>query len=296
MSPFVIMLILISTFMHAGWNLLARSQRREATFFWRMLLAVIVVGLLPAGVSEFITRSLTPKAWVCVSISGVFAGVYMFALARAYGESDFTVVYPVARALPVVLVGVADMLRSRCPTTLGWVGMTTVVAGCMLAPLHSFRDFAFRRYANRTIVWILVAALTTVGFTMFDKVAAEDIRQSYATAARYAFTLYIFWWLTYSVLLWLFKAPEEGEEDPGWILPVLGGLCTYGSYSLVVWAYQLAPHASYIVAFRQFSIVLGVAAAFVLYRERGLAVRLAGTLLITAGLVLIALFGGEATP
>ncbi len=41
MNPFAIVLVLVSTFMHAGWNLLARYQRSEAIFFSRMLTVVV---------------------------------------------------------------------------------------------------------------------------------------------------------------------------------------------------------------------------------------------------------------
>jgi hypothetical protein len=52
MSPYVIALILISTVMHAGWNLLARYQRSEANFFKRMLTVVVLVGFVPGILSE----------------------------------------------------------------------------------------------------------------------------------------------------------------------------------------------------------------------------------------------------
>jgi uncharacterized membrane protein len=172
--------------------------------------------------------------------------------------------------------------------------MAVVVIGCLLAPLHSFRDLAVKRYANRSIVWTLVAAVSTVGFTMFDKVAAEHVARSfpgYLGACRYAYALYLSWCLSYWGLLLVFKAPEVGEEDVGWKLPALGGLCTVGSYSLVLWAFQIADEASYVVAFRQFSIVIGVVVAFIAYKERGLAVRLTAVALIAAGLVMIGLWG-----
>ena len=68
-------------------------------------------------------------------------------------------------------------------------------------------------------------------------------------------------------------------------------MSNFGAYWLVLWAYQLAQRAGYVVAFRQFSIVIGVALAFAVFREKGFAVRLTGALLITVGLVLIALRG-----
>ena len=66
---------------------------------------------------------------------------------------------------------------------------------------------------------------------------------------------------------------------------------TFTAYWLILWTYQLTQRASYVVAFRQFSIVIGVVVAFLVYHEKGVAVRLTGTLLLTIGLVLIALWG-----
>ena len=49
MDALPVALILASAFMHAGWNLLARRQRSEATFFWRMQLPVVVVCCITCG-------------------------------------------------------------------------------------------------------------------------------------------------------------------------------------------------------------------------------------------------------
>ena len=48
MGPLAVGLVLCSTFMHAGWNLLLRYQRVEAAFIRRMLLVSVVVGLVPS--------------------------------------------------------------------------------------------------------------------------------------------------------------------------------------------------------------------------------------------------------
>lgn len=293
MSPFVITLILCSTFMHAAWNLLARHKRSELNFFHRLLAAVVFLGFVPAVWSELLTHSLTPRAWACVVGSGFFAALYFFALAKAYGSSDFTIVYPVARSLPVLFIAVGDVLRGRYPTAVGWLGILLVVCGCFFAPLHSFRDITLRRYFNRASLWMFLTALGTVGYTILDKIAAEDVKQGPATAARYGYVFFFLTWVVYMMFLHMFKSREEEAEPDavGWRLPILAGILNFGAYWLILWAYQLSTHASYIVAFRQFSIVLGVILAFILYREKGLAVRLTGTFLLTLGLVLIGLWG-----
>jgi len=279
--------------MHAGWNLLARRQCAEVTFIGRMLVVTVVVLFAPAVTSEILTRSITPLAWACVLGSGACCGVYYYSLARAYNSSEFTVVYPVARSLPVVLVALGDVLRGRPLTSAAWIGAALVVAGCVLAPLHSFREFSLGRYFHRASFWMGVTALGTVGYTLLDKVAQENVRfGGPATAFRYSYMFFLVSWAAYWLARLGLGKPPECDEPVGWKTPVLGAVFNFGGYTLVVWSYQLARHASYIVAFRQASIIIGVALAFLIYRERGLLVRITGTLIITAGLVLIALRGG----
>jgi len=298
MQTLAIILILFSTVMHAGWNLLARQQRRESEFFVRMLMVSTAVGFLPAAISEALTRSLPPAAWACALGSGLCCGLYYLFLARAYRSADFTAVYPVARALPVLLVGLTDVLRGRPPTAIGWLGMGFVAGGALLAPLHSFREFSLRRYWNKASLWMLLTALGTVGYTLLDKIASEVVSRGPATAARYGYVFFATSLAVYAVALRVSgvgKIHAENrarEEQPiGWTRPACAAVLNFASYWLVLWAYQLSRRAGYIVAFRQFSIVVGVVLGFALFKERGLAVRLAGTLLITLGLVLIAMWG-----
>jgi len=291
MSLLTIFLVLLSTVLHAGWNLLGRKCHATSAFFGRMLTVGLAVGFVPFVVSEVITRSMPPLAWLCVLGSGTCAGLYYFFLGFGYRSGDFTVVYPVARALPVLLVGVADALRGRMPTSMGWLGMLIVVVGCLLTPLHSLRDLTLRRYINRAMLWILLTALGTVGYSLLDKIGSELVLPGPGSAARYAYVFLFVSFFVYQPLHCRFGRTEDDVILIGWFWPAVAAVCTYGSYFLVLWAFQSAGRASYVVAFRQFSIVIGVVTAFALFREKGLVIRLTGTLLITAGLLVIALWG-----
>ncbi len=291
MSPLSIGLVIASTFAHAGWNLLARRQRSEIAFFARMLLIVVFVGFLPAVISEGLARSLPAKAWFCLVGSGFCAGLYLYSLAKAYGSSDFTIVYPIARALPVLLVAFGDLLRGRFLNGPGWVGLVLVVVGCLLTPLDSFLEISPRRYFHRSILWMLLAAIGTVGYSLLDKIASEVVLAGPATAARYC---YIFFFFAGVVLLGLRRITDNRQPKNvaiGWKGPVVGAVCFFGAYWLVLWAYQLSRHASYVVAFRQFSIVIGVVAAFLIYKERRVLVRIVGIALIMVGLILVGIYG-----
>ena len=292
MNPTAVALVLASTFMHAGWNLLARRYPMDCgVFFSRMLLVVLAVGLVPMALSEVWARSLAPGAWLCVMGSGSCCGFYFFCLARSYGAADFTTVYPVARAVPVCLVGFGDVIWGRYLSGLGWLGIVLVVTGCMLAPLRSFGDFHLRAYWNRRIVWILLTALATAAYSLLDKWAAQMVDQGPATAARYGYVYFLVGAAVYAALVRRFASRRHVPASLGWFRPAVAAGMAFGAYWLVLWAYQLSGNASYVVAFRQFSVVIGVILAFTLYKEQGLGVRLAGTGLIAAGLFVIGLWG-----
>jgi len=291
MTPFVIIIVLISAFMHAGWNLLARFERSERDFYRKMLIVIILAGFIPAVVSEFLTHSMTPVAWICVVGSGISAGVYLYFLARAYESSDFSIVYPVARALPVIFVAMGDVLRGNYLTPAGWVGVFLVAAGVVFVPLQSFRNISLKNYINRTSLWMFLAAMGTVGYTLLDKVAAETVQQSPATAARYGYFYFAVSYLPYLFLLKLYKGKDETIGPTTWKLAIPAALLSFAAYWLILWAYQLIPYAGYIVAFRQISIVIGAGLAFIIFKERGVSVRLTGAFLIASGLILIAVWG-----
>lgn len=291
MSLTVVAIVITSTFMHAGWNIIARYDRSEEAFYKKMLIVMMAAGFLPAAVSEYLTRSIPPVAWGFVLGSGTSAAIYLFSLARAFSKSDFTVVYPVARSIPVIFIAIVDVLRGRVLTAAGWAGIFLVAAGCVLVPLRSIRDISPGKYLNRASLWMLLAALGTVGYTTFDKFAAEIVQAGPATAARYGYVYFTISFFPYIALQRGFHHQEVSPARSRWKLAIPAAVLSFGAYWLILWAYQLSPQASYIVAFRQFSIVIGSLMAFLIYKESGVGIRLTGAVLITAGLILIGIWG-----
>jgi len=291
MNVYAIIIVLISTFMHAGWNLLARGKRTEKDFFMGMLSVVAVVGFVPAVISESLVKSIPMQAWFYVLGSGLCCGSYYIFVDRAYSSADFTHVYPLTRSLPVIFVGIGEITLGRYPSCDGWIGMGLVVLGSLFMPLHYFRQISILSYWNKTSVTLFFAALGTVGYSLLDKLASEIVRQGGFTAARYGYFFFLFSFIFYSLGKLIFLKGEIILSLAHWKEMILAGLLDFGAYWLVLWAYQLADHASYVVAFRQFSVIIGVVIAFVLFKEQGRLARLIGAVIITVGLLIIALFG-----
>jgi uncharacterized membrane protein len=291
MRTLPIVLILVSCFAHASWNLLARHRGDELRFFGRMLLMTVPLAAPVVGLGLLLPHAVPARVLLYVVPSGIVSGLYFRFLALAYGSSDFTVVYPVARALPVLVVAAVDVLRGRPPTAAGLAGMLLVVAGCVLAPQTSYRNLRLAHYRTKSLAWIVLTAATIVAFTVLDKLAAEIVGPGAGSAAIYCALYMASACATYAACQALFDRGRPATGEVGWRMPAAGAALTYTSYTLVLWAFQLAPQASYLLAFRQFSLVLGVAAAFAIHREEGLAVRLPATGAIVAGLVMLTVWG-----
>ena len=232
-------LILISAFMHASWNLLARRTQSEMAFFKKMLTLIALVGLagfVPSVIGGAISSSIDPIAWLFVTFSGMFCGLYFYSLARSYRLADFTTAYPLTRALPVLLVGFGDIFRGEPPSVVGWMGMLIVGLGCLLSPLYSFHAPSIRSYVTRANFFILLTALGTVGYTLIDKTASDFLQKGPATAAAYGYVFFLVTFVSYTGLAWRFKIKTEIVQSIGWLYPLLAACLCYGAYWLVLWA------------------------------------------------------------
>ena len=97
--------------------------------------------------------------------------------------------------------------------------------------------------------------------------------------------------ISYTPLKVIMTKPNEQKPEVGWWIPSISGVLCFLTYWLVLWAYQMVEKASCVVAFRQFSIVIGVLIAFLIFNESGKKIRFAGSVAITVGLLLLKVFG-----
>ena len=314
MPPLAVGIVLFSTILHAGWNLVAK-QRSDSWATFRQILFTVSAPALVVGVwAELFGAGILPLVWPFLLGASASQAVYFLGLTLGYRAGDLGVVYPVTRALPVLFLGGFDLARSLSPSAMGWFGLALVAAGCVItswagrppqdAPAAGRRP----RVLHATIGWAVVGAAGTVGYTAFDKLAAEALsRQSgggLIDAVQYGLWEFVITTVLYAPLLVVAmraSARRRAEAPPtrapaswrswrglfgDWRIAAVG-FSMFVAYSLVLWAYQLSERASYVVALRQFSIVLGVVAAAVLMRERAPFVRIGAAVVIVAGIALV---------
>jgi drug/metabolite transporter (DMT)-like permease len=289
MSIFALALVLISASMHAGWNLLVRDQRAINMFMCITIVATVLLVPLLLAAEALAPPVLSAVPWN-LFFGGIFLAIYYLGMTESYRGGDFTVAYPLARALPVLLVACVEAALGDAPSFGGWAGIVLIAAGSVIVPLQSLRDIQFTRYWNRTTVWILMAAVGIAGYTVTDRAGLRQLPNGLPFAMRYAIWEAVvagaFYWLILRVARERIVLPKTLAD---WNLPMLATFFVFGSYSLILWAFQSEERASYVIGLRQISIVLGVVGGAYLFHERGARLRIPAAMIITLGVILLSI-------
>jgi drug/metabolite transporter (DMT)-like permease len=176
------------------------------------------------------------------------------------------------------------------PTWLGWLGILLIATGSMVVPLQSLRELKLARYWNRTTVWILMAAFGIAGYTVVDRAGLRHLPNGLSFAMRYSILESVIGGAIYFLALQLLREKIVLPRTWGdWKLPFIATCFVFGSYSLILWAFQSDDRASYVIGLRQVSIVLGVVAGAYFFHERGARLRIPAAMVITVGVILLSL-------
>lgn len=288
MSFLAIALVLLSATIHATWNLLAHSQKLSGTLLLRFHWLTGLVGLIPILLGELKGNPLPPAAWGLVVLTGLLQSFYFLGLMMGYRNGNFSIVYPVARALPILFLAFFDVARGQFPSPVGWLGIILVLIGCILIPLKSLRTIKLADYWNKSTIWILMIMFATVGYTAVDKLASEILTPGAEASARYAFLQAIFTVPFLWIVLKLIEEPMDKETGlASWKWSALFAFFVFISYWLMLWAFQLSPYISYLSALRQFSLVIGVLFAGLFLNEKIPPLRIGAAAAIVLGMFCI---------
>ena len=297
MNLYAFLLILLSVFLHAGWNFLSKAHRPSAAFYM-VLNSVPAILLIP---TLFFARvewaALGWKFWFAFAGSWLAEILYAVGLFRAYRRQDISVAYPLVRALPVLMVaGVTAIFRLGAePGVLAWVGFVVVATGCIILPQKQLRAADLRGFLNAVSGPILLAAMGTTGYTVLDSIATEVMRAH--SASGKVLTLCAFYCLMETAIaaglavIVLTSRVERLEALRNLRSPwaALSGVFSALAYLLVLAAMGMVTNVSFLQAFRQMSLPLGVAAGVVFRHEKPNPAKLVGVTLIVAGLILTVL-------
>jgi drug/metabolite transporter (DMT)-like permease len=275
----VVSAVLLAAVLHAVWNAIAHAIDDQLVGFALIGVAVTagaVVIVLAAPVPATASRPF-------LAGSALLHVTYNLLLMRCYRLGEFGQVYPLARGTSPWLVALAAaVLVGEQLSTIRLVGILVISLG--LGTLV-FAGGVPTRAARPALGAALLTGVSIAGYTTLDGLGVR----SAGSVAGYTGWLFLLQGPVLPIVAWTVRRRRLWRQvRPHLLTGLTGGLLSLAAYALVLWAQTrgaLAP----IAALRETSVIVGAVIGAVLFGERFGRWRIAATVLVAGGVVLITL-------
>jgi drug/metabolite transporter (DMT)-like permease len=263
MTVSVFLLVLFSAFCHATWNFAARKAAGNLMAIW-LGLWIGCAAILPAALGIIIHDGVHTIAELpgisCIIATGLIHSVYFRLLAAAYAEGEISLVYPIARGSGIAFTAIlAGLLLQEQLTLLGALGIGLVCLGI----ISLSRDAHRRADEAKAIRLALGIGTSIVAYSLVDKIGV-----GYIHPVVYIWSMFLIAGVTLTPLLvrrYRVRFAKEARQNIGYALII--GVGSVGTYLMILFAFTMGP-VNYIVAVREFAVVLGALAGVVFLKER----------------------------
>lgn len=284
MPIFALVLLFFSASMHALWNLLLKNaEEKYVAMGWQVILSGIF-----SLVFIFFTGLPPKEMWLFAVISMILEAIYFILLCSAYSDHDFSLVYPIARgAAPALLVLWSAIFLREQLTAGGYLGIAMITGGIIVIGATTLLQNKSEKPHLRGILTALSVALVISIYTFIDGTAVKN-----GPALPYG--LFLFVMVPFVTTPYLTRKygwdhfTDMWKKKRGYLL--LGGVLGLVAYMLALFAYTFAP-LSYSGAIREVSAVIGAFLGWRFLKEEMGGVRVVGSAIVFAGVMVIAVFG-----
>ncbi len=266
-------LALLAAVLHASWNIVVKQTSDRFLALWGQFVfagSLALIGLLGWTIID----GLPNISWWWSIISGCGHLPYVMLLAKAYDKNDFSLTYPIARgagALSASILGLVFLGDDL--SALSMVGIAIVIFGLWVLVLG--------QPINNIFPALGVAA--TIG--IYSVVDAYGARNSDPVA--FALSVFVSGATTITIWALLTRAKElKTFLAAQWKPALFGGTMSIIGYSLVVYAFTLAP-VGYVATMRESSVVIAALAGWKYLKEDDHKRRLTSATVVVVGLVVL---------
>lgn len=274
MSTTIFCLILLAAAFHATWNAIVKagSNKFLTTVLLTASAAVLAMLLLP-----FFPMP-NSASWAYILASTVIQIVYFGMVAKIYHIADMGLTYPLMRGTaPLIVAVLGTLLLDEKLEFYAWLGIITISIGILSMIL------AAPKKGLKGIGLALLNAILIASYTLVD---GHGIRLSGSAIS------YILWSFVLSGLIFFIFALKMQYRQMGnyfrlnWHLGLIGGIGSFFSYGLALWAMTLAPVAI-VAALRETSILFATLIAIFILKERATITRILSSCIILIGALIL---------
>jgi uncharacterized membrane protein len=288
MTGSALFIVLVSAFLHAFWNFLAKKSRNKIAFIWWFILSAVVI-YFPMFLYFYVGIKISAKGWVCIVATGLLHTFYFYFVGSSYERGDLSVVYPLARGFgPFWVPILAAVILHEQLSLSGIIGIAFVVVGIYVIHLKSFsfkmfyEPFAALR--SSASIWALMTGCTIAAYSLVDKVGVKSVHP--AVYIYFIFSIPLLFLTPYVLIKERKVLIAEWKINKKSIM-VVGFLVVF-TYLLILLAMQTS-NVSYVVAAREVSIVFSALFGIMWLGESHGRPRLIGAFLIALGVGFIGL-------
>lgn len=270
-------LVLLSAFMHAGWNAVVKIRGDR----------LVVMALISAGAGLLALACLpfapppAPASWPWLACSIILQLGYKLFLIEAYRHGELGQVYPIARGTAPLLVTLATLVlldEPLAPAAL--VAVLIIALGILALALRGGEGLGGD---PRAVAYALGTAVFIASYTLVDGTGARLA----GTPHGYALWLFVIDAVPIGLVAMWLRGPAAFAPLRAGLLPgLLGGAMALGSYWLVIWALTLGPMAP-VAALRETSVVFAMFLGTAFLKERLGPWRLASVAAVALGVVML---------
>jgi drug/metabolite transporter (DMT)-like permease len=283
-------LVLSAALIHAGWNLAAKRVPGGGALFVWCYYTVGAVVFAPVLATLLLTRSYEPRpAWLVAIVGNAVLHIaYGVVLQRGYTIGDLSVVYPLARGTGPLLSGAfAVLVLHERPGPLALLGGLLIVVGVLVIGFGRPASAAEAQDRSRRRLGIAFGVLTgavIAGYTLWDAHSVTALAVPpviyFGDATLLQSTLML-------PMAMRFRPRVARIWHDHKIEAIIIGIASPVAYLLVLFALQRAP-VSLVAPARGVSIVFGGLIGWLVLHEPNPARRLAGAVVVLAGIAAIA--------
>ena len=291
MTLLAIFLVLLSAFLHALKNYFVKGVAIDKQVFSWCSSFVGLTLFLPYSLYLIFNNQYDWNAVASISfVSGFVHFLYLYTYTKAYETGDLSHVYPIMRSSPALVLLLAVIFLDEEVRASGVVGIFLVVIGAyiinlsdfslkkILEPIRTFNEDPATKLAFITMLLVAIYSLIDkVGVGIVDPFLFSFL---HSVVCLFFFSIYISQTKT--------KQKIKNELSANTKIILLNGCIVLTGYLFILYAFQISK-VSYIVGFRQISVLIAVVMGGRLLAEGNQKIRLFSSALIFIGAVLIAI-------
>ena len=255
MDTIYILAALSSALLHATWNAAVKSTGQHSAIMTGQMLVAALVGLPVLFFVE--PPGLASLGWIAASAG--FNVLGLRAILRAYDQGEFGLVYPMSRAIMIMLVVPLSTLLAHEQLSAGaMLGIGLIISALAVLALGAGKGHDVSR---NVLIWTGVGGVLSACTVLID---AHGIRQSGSPFAYGCIVAIV----NATNMTWqqrrrpdLFATMRQYASVTLW-----SGVLSMASYLLIVWVFSKAPIAG-AAALRDTSSVFAVLIAMVFMKE-----------------------------